>query len=135
MALFYHVKVPIFVSIVRTLTGKLVLDSQNLISCFQFEENVQKPPKKAGSWKCANLDDLSVWWFWIFYPIMALRSWFKKACFESRHRILWRNLNFWFYKMVQHLHQIFGGSKRPQNQKNIMSPSYICIKSQIHKVA
>ena len=54
---------PIWVSIKRTLTGKLALDGQNLISCFRFEENVQKPHKKADSWKCANLDG-----FWMIYP-------------------------------------------------------------------
>ena len=56
---FYHVKVPIFVSIVRTLTGELALDSQNLIYCVGFEENVQKPPKKADSCKCVNI--VSFW--------------------------------------------------------------------------
>ena len=41
----------IWVSIKRTLTGKLAVDGQNFIYCVQFEENVKKPPKKADSWK------------------------------------------------------------------------------------
>ena len=34
---------------------KLAVDGQNLIYCVRFEENVQKPPKKADFWKCANI--------------------------------------------------------------------------------
>ena len=45
----------IWVSIKRTLTGKLAVDGQNLIYCVRFEENVQKPQKKANSWKCSNI--------------------------------------------------------------------------------
>ena len=39
------VEYPIWVSTKRTLTGKLVLDGQNLIYCIHFQENVQKPQK------------------------------------------------------------------------------------------
>jgi hypothetical protein len=31
--------------LMRTLTGKFVLDGQNLIYCIHFQENVQKPQK------------------------------------------------------------------------------------------
>ena len=41
----YLVEYPIWVSIKRTLTGKLALASQNLIYCIRFEENIQKPSK------------------------------------------------------------------------------------------
>ena len=43
----YLVEYPIWVSIKRTLTGKLAVDGQNLIYCPQFIKNVQKPPKIA----------------------------------------------------------------------------------------
>ena len=43
----YVVEYPIWVSIKRTLTGKLVVDGQNFIYCPQFQENVQKPPNMA----------------------------------------------------------------------------------------
>ena len=41
------------------MTGKLAVDGQNLIYCVRFEENVQKPLKKADFWKCANI--ISFW--------------------------------------------------------------------------
>ena len=43
----FVVEYPIWVSIKRTLTGKLAVDGQNFIYCPQFIENVQKPPKIA----------------------------------------------------------------------------------------
>ena len=43
----FVVECPIWVSIKRTLTGKLAVDGQNFIYCPQFIENVQKPPKIA----------------------------------------------------------------------------------------
>ena len=43
----FVVEYPIWVSIKRTLTGKLVVDGQNFIYCPQLIENVQKPPKIA----------------------------------------------------------------------------------------
>ena len=59
----FVVEYPTWVSINRYLTGKLALDGQNLISCFRFEENVQKPYKKTYSWKSAHFDG-----FWMIYP-------------------------------------------------------------------
>ena len=41
----FVVEYPTWVSIKRTLTGKLAVDGQNYIYCAQFKENVQKPPK------------------------------------------------------------------------------------------
>ena len=41
----YLIKYLILVSFKRTLTGKLVLDGQNLLYCFRLRENVQKPSK------------------------------------------------------------------------------------------
>ena len=43
----FVVEYPIWVSIKRTLTGKLALAGQNLIFMVRFQENVQKPPKIA----------------------------------------------------------------------------------------
>ena len=43
----FVVEYPIWVSIKRTLTGKLALAGQNLIYCIRLKENVQKPPKIA----------------------------------------------------------------------------------------
>ena len=42
----FVVEYPIWVSINRTLTGKLAIDCQNFIWCVRFEENVQKSSKK-----------------------------------------------------------------------------------------
>jgi hypothetical protein len=42
----YLVEYPIWVSIKRTLTGKLVLYGQNLFLFIHFLENVQKPSKR-----------------------------------------------------------------------------------------
>ena len=39
----FVVEYQIWVSIKRTLMGKLAVDGQNLIYCVQFQENVQKP--------------------------------------------------------------------------------------------
>ena len=41
----FVVEYPIWVSIKRTLTGKLALDGQNYVNCPQFIENVQNPQK------------------------------------------------------------------------------------------
>ena len=41
----FVVEYPIWVSINRTLTGKLAVDGQNFTYCVQFQEKVQKPPK------------------------------------------------------------------------------------------
>ena len=38
----YLIEYPIWVSIKKTLTGKLVLDGLNLINCIGFKENIQK---------------------------------------------------------------------------------------------
>ena len=43
----FVVEYPIWVSIKRTLTGKLAVDGQNFIYCPQFIENIQKHPKIA----------------------------------------------------------------------------------------
>ena len=43
----FVVEYPIWVSIKRTLTGKLALAGQNLIYCICLKENVQKPLKIA----------------------------------------------------------------------------------------
>ena len=43
----FVVEYPTWVSIKRTLTGKLALACQNLIYCIGLKENVQKPPKIA----------------------------------------------------------------------------------------
>ena len=51
----FVVEYPIWVSMKRTLTGNLVVDGQNMIYCIRFKENIQKPLKKADSWKCANI--------------------------------------------------------------------------------
>ena len=40
-------RMPIWVSIKRTLTGKLVVGVQNFIYSVHFQENVQKPQKIA----------------------------------------------------------------------------------------
>ena len=41
----YIVEYPIWVSIKKTSTGKLVLDGQNLIYCLRLKENVKKHSK------------------------------------------------------------------------------------------
>ena len=41
----FVVEYPIWVSIKKTLTGKLAVDGQNSTYCVQFQEKVQKPPK------------------------------------------------------------------------------------------
>ena len=41
----FVVEYPTWVSIKRTLTGKLAVDGQNFIYCTQFQEKVQKPSK------------------------------------------------------------------------------------------
>ena len=41
----FVVDYPIWVSIKKTLTGKLAIAGQNVIYCIHFEENVQKPSK------------------------------------------------------------------------------------------
>ena len=43
----FVVEWPIWVSIKRTLTGKLAVAGQNLIYCIRLKENVQKHPKIA----------------------------------------------------------------------------------------
>ena len=47
----FFVEYPIWVSIKKTLTDKLAVDGQSLSYCLRFEENVQKPLRKADSWK------------------------------------------------------------------------------------
>ena len=47
----FVVEYPIWVSIKRTLTGKLAVDGQNFIYCAQSEEYVQKLSK---SWRFQN---------------------------------------------------------------------------------
>ena len=46
----YLIEYPIWVSIKRTLKGKLLLAFQNWIYCIRLKENVQKPPKIAEFW-------------------------------------------------------------------------------------
>ena len=38
---------PIWVSIKKTLTGKLAVDGQNFIYCVRFQENVKKPKNQS----------------------------------------------------------------------------------------
>ena len=45
----FVVEYPIWVSIKRTLTGKLAVGGQNFIYCVQLKENVQKPSKSERS--------------------------------------------------------------------------------------
>ena len=45
----FVVEYPIWVSIKRTLTGKLAVGGQKFINCVQLKENVQKPSKSEHS--------------------------------------------------------------------------------------
>ena len=51
----FVVEQPIWVSIKRTLTGKLAVDCQNFTYCVQFQEKVQKPLKQLNSENAMNL--------------------------------------------------------------------------------
>ena len=57
----FVVEYPIWVSIKRTLTGKLAVGGQNFIYCVQLKENVQKPSKSERSQISAILGG-----FWTF---------------------------------------------------------------------
>ena len=61
MQFFCQVEYPIWVSMKRTFTGRLVLDDYNLIYCIIFKENVPKHLKIA----CEN----SQFWMVIHYTL------------------------------------------------------------------